>query len=301
MRLFLASLAGFAAIVVGIVACSGKSTDFNDGDGSAGEGGGSGGTAGTSAGGSGGNTTGGNTTGGAATGGSTTGGSATGGNTTGGSTTGGSATGGNAGMAPNGGQAGSPGGAAGANMSGAAGTSAGTGAGGMANGGERECETADDCTRFTDCCRCEAVPVGAMTPVCERACTEDACRRAGIAPSDVTCRFGRCVLNRSCDHTEAMCATPPEPCPAGQIRSLNDADCWGECLAVTECREVTDCSSCGDNVCVTSAAQLPYHACVTPVPGCTKGNYCACLGACAMNGFECLEADDQVVCPCPVC
>jgi hypothetical protein len=42
-------------------------------------------------------------------------------------------------------------------------------------------------------------------------------------------------------------------------------------------------------------------ACVVPPDGCTKGNYCECLGACSGSSLECAETEDGVHCICPTC
>jgi hypothetical protein len=72
-------------------------------------------------------------------------------------------------------------------------------------------------------------------------------------------------------------------------------------LPPTECREVTDCSSCSDAVCVIHEPQIPTTGCVIPDSSCKKGSYCDCLDACPTSGFICMEADDGLHCPCPVC
>jgi hypothetical protein len=292
-RTALISLALLTTFAV-VAACSGESSnDFDDGDdpGGAGVGGSagaspSGGTGASGASGTGGATTGGSTSGGSATGGSATGGNATGGNATGGSATGGSATGGGAGAAARGGGAGTT----------------PTGGVGGSGGGGRECESADDCMLFTDCCSCEAVPKGTSIVPCDLLCITDHCSALQIRPEEVACSFGRCVIDRSCDHANATCGSPPEACPSGEVRSVSENGCFGPCLPSTECRDVTDCASCGSNaVCVIEEPQIRSFGCVEPAASCEKGSYCECLGACPTSGFVCMEADDAVHCPCPVC
>jgi hypothetical protein len=265
------------------VACAGDSSE-QDGDdggsgGSAGSSGSSnGGSAGTSSSGRGGSGTSG--TSGAA--GTPNGGSA------------GTPSGGNAGTS-SGGNAGTPsGGAAG---EGGVGGSAGGGAGG---GSARECETADDCVLFTDCCSCMGLHEDATPPYCDLVCIQSRCSALQIGPGEVTCSFGRCVIDRSCNYSQVTCGVMPEPCTNGEVRSLSDG-CWGACLPPTECREVTDCDSCGDAVCVIEEPQIARHGCVIPGDSCEAGSYCECLGACPTSGFVCTEADDAVHCPCPVC
>lgn len=275
-------------VVVAVGACAGSS-EGGDGDENGGASGGSsplggstnGGSAGTSPGGKGGSGT-----------------SGTSGANAGGTTgKGGSATGGSAGMAPSGGDAGiAPNGGVSGSATGGTG---GTGASG--GGGGRECESADDCVLFTDCCNCEAVPDGTSIPGCDLVCIQSRCSALQIRPTEVTCSFGRCVIDRSCDLGRITCNEPSEPCAAGLVGSVTEDGCHGPCLPPTECRDVTNCSSCGDAVCVIEEPQIASFGCVRPADSCTKGSYCDCLGACPTSGFECMEADDAVHCPCPVC
>jgi hypothetical protein len=276
----LPTLAAFAA-------CGGSSSGDGDGDDGTGNGGkggsASGGSAGTSSGGSGGSTS----------------GASSGGTPSKGGSAGTSPSGGDAGTTPTGGASGSAGSA-----TGGVGGSAGSATGGTSGtgGGGRECETADDCEIFSDCCSCEAVPKGAEHAVCERLCIQDQCSALQIARDEVTCSFGRCVLDRSCNHALSTCDSLPPPCDGDLVRSLADAGCWGPCLPPTECRDVTDCSSCAaGDVCVIEQPQIQTYGCVRPDASCTKGNYCECLDACPTTGFVCMESDDAVQCPCPVC
>jgi hypothetical protein len=272
-RIATVTLAGLAALLAA-GACSGRSDDSGNGDDeNAGKGGTNSGAGGTSAGVAGSS---------GETGGSTTGGR-------GGSGGKGGQAGGDAGSAPTGGVAGTT----------PTGGASGAGQGGQAGGG-RECDTADDCVRFSDCCSCMGVPVGSTGPYCNLVCIQSACEAQQIGPEDVTCAFGRCVIDRSCNHALATCDETPEPCPNGQVRTLDDG-CFGGCLAPTECRDVTDCTSCGSAVCVLEEPQIRTVGCVDPGASCEKGSYCDCLDACPPAGFVCMEDDDAVHCPCPVC
>jgi hypothetical protein len=292
MKLAALSLAVFASVVAGLVACAGESKNGDGDEDSAGSGGspegGSSGAAGSSTGGRGGTGSGGRASGGTtSTGGATTGGRG-----------GTSPSGGDAGTAPTGGVAGAAtGGVAGA----ATGGVGGAGIGGLGGGGGRECETAEDCILFSDCCSCLGIVPGADTPECNLVCIQSRCMADQIGPDEVTCSFGRCVIDRSCDYAKVTCNGMPEACPNGEVRSVTENGCWGPCLAPTECRDVTDCSSCGSAVCVIHEPQIATTGCVIPDSSCTKGNYCECLDACPTIGFECTEADDAVHCPCPVC
>jgi hypothetical protein len=255
------------------VACGGSST--SDGEGGGDDGDGKGGNTRGGASGSGGTSSSGR---GGASGTTSTGGVSTGG------ASGTSASGGDAGTAPNGGFAGVPrGGEAGAQPTGGsagAGTMGGTGGSGGSGGGGLECETADDCVMFSDCCNCAAVPQGSSIPGCDLVCITDQCTAQQIDRDEITCSFGRCVVDRSCNHAQATCNSDPEPCPDGQLRSVTENGCWGPCLATTECRDVTNCASCGDAVCTVFEG----------------------LDACSQSAaYECVEVDDAVRCVCPVC
>jgi hypothetical protein len=266
-RIAALTLAGLAAFVLA-GACSGRS-DNKGGEGddeSAGEGGTNAGVGGSS---------------------SCNAGSSTGGRGSGGK--GGQAGGGDAGSAPMGGVAGTT----------TTGGTSGAGQGGRAGGG-RECDTADDCERFTDCCSCMGVPIGSTGPYCDLVCIQSACEAQQIGPEDVTCAFGRCIIDKSCNHLLATCDEIPEPCPNGQVRTLEDG-CFGGCLAPTECSDVTDCASCGGAVCVGIGATGTI-GCVDPGSSCEMGSYCDCLDACPPSSeFMCLEQDDGVSCYCLAC
>jgi hypothetical protein len=178
--------------------------------------------------------------------------------------------------------------------------------GGMAgsggSGGERECESADDCVMFTDCCSCTALSKGTIPLACDRACITDECSARGIGSNEITCNFGRCVIDRTCNHAKATCDSLPEPCPSGEMRSVTEEGCWGPCLLPTECRDVTaDCTNCGDAVCVANAANFTI-GCVAPEPSCKKGGYCECLDVCpASDAFNCYEYEESVTCYCLAC
>ena len=225
---------------------------------------------------------------------------------TGGTGTGGAAgaTGvaGTAGLAGKTGAAGSNGGAGrdgtggAAGETGAAGASGMSGAGGTASGAE--CTKADDCTLLSNCCECRAEPKGAALGSCPTVCTKDSCTANQIRPEEVTCVFGRCVLARSCNTARVTCTAAPPQCPAGTVPSVLDS-CWGPCLPPTECRDVTDCSSCGGGAaCVRDINFSITTTCIAPAADCHSGSYCGCLVTCPV---VCGEADAGVNCFCPGC
>jgi hypothetical protein len=184
----------------------------------------------------------------------------------------------------------------GAGTTGAAGSSGMSGAGGSASG--IECTKADDCVLLSDCCACRAEPKGAVLPSCPAICAKDSCTANQIQANEVTCVLGRCVIARSCNTTRVTCPADPAECPVGTIHSVLDS-CWGPCLPPTECRDVTDCSSCGGGeACVRNVEFAITTICVAPAADCHVGNYCTCLVTCPV---VCSEKDAGVSCFCPGC
>jgi hypothetical protein len=190
------------------------------------------------------------------------------------------------------------GGASGASgASGGAGTGGASGAAGSAS--IAECQLAEDCVRVTDCCSCTAEPKNGSRPMCDLACTEDACFRMGIAPEDVSCAFGRCVFDLSCDASEVTCPAATPTCDGGWVPSVRNS-CWGPCVAPTECRRVSSCDTCEatDALCVRSDLVVPSVGCVEP-RDCQTGSLCECLDAC--GGLGCSETESGVGCFCLGC
>jgi hypothetical protein len=76
-----------------------------------------------------------------------------------------------------------------------------------------ECVTADDCRLTEDCLWCEAKPVAEQATTPGPACDVTGCARLEVGPADVACKFGRCVLDVSCDGGQVTCkAAKPTPC-----------------------------------------------------------------------------------------
>jgi hypothetical protein len=282
-------------------------TDSSGGSDTGGTGqGGTGGRGGSSTGGSGGS----GDTGGTDAGGSGSGnaaGAGGSGNASGhGGTSAGNGGSGNTSGAGNGGVSGSAG--TGGTLGGAGGTLGGTGgtggsgnAAGTGGRGGAECETASDCQMVSDCCTCAAEPKSKLLPVCQSVCVTDQCTSKQIAPSEVACEFGRCVIARSCNLAEVSCEVAQPVCPVGTIPSVQ-GNCFGPCLPPTECSSVTSCSDCANlAVCVRNEAQLQTYGCVVPAQSCQSGSYCSCLGACMSPFNACMEAPEQVNCSCPNC
>lgn len=305
------ALCAISLLVLGASRCGGK-TFSPDGPVAGTNGAGTGGGGGTGTGGA----TGGNATGGSS--GKAAGGDAGAAAEGGATSTGGGPAGGRAGAGSSGdaGAASGAGGASGAGTGGDAGASAAgsggavAGAGGIGTSGAAgvagaggvpsgaECVTADDCVRVTDCCSCTAEPKNTGRPMCDLACTEDACFALGITPEEVTCAYGRCVFDRSCDGSESTCTALPPSCTGGTIPSVKDG-CWGPCLPPTECRTVPSCDACtaAGAACVRNELQVLSIGCVDP-GDCEKGNLCECLDACLLG---CAEQETGVGCYCAGC
>jgi hypothetical protein len=180
------------------------------------------------------------------------------------------------------------------------GESGGGGAGGVSGGTfVRECETADDCMMMDDCCGCRAASKTTPGSSCLLPCLGgNACEEAGIGLDELECVAGRCVIDRSCNVSQALCSGPLPTCPDGLVPSLIN-NCYGACLPPTQCRDVFDCSDCGDAHCVESQAWLTTITCVPRVSGCGPGNLCSCLEPCPIGG--CQEEPEQLTCVCITC
>jgi hypothetical protein len=258
---------------------------------------------------------------GGASGAAGSGGSARGGNGTAG-TTGAAGSGGTAGGAGGrdggggtavGGRGGSSGGVSGGSGGGASGGRGGGAAGGRGGGGGVpgvECTTASDCMLFTDCCRCEAVPVGATVEACPAICAKTACQARQLPADAVACVAGRCVAGFVCDTSRVTCKIATPSCPAGEVPTVNEAGtCYlGTCAPATECTTVTGCAGCtgAGEACVSYETQLgPQHHCVTIPPECNGNGGCSCNGlvSCLTPYRMCTDYSGirGVYCSCPNC
>ena len=233
----------------------------------------------------------------------TTGGAGTG---AGGTGVGGTA-GTGSGVAGNGGSAGMAGGAG---RGGASGTAGGAGRGGASGSAPGpECMTAADCKLFTDCCTCDAVPVGDTVPSCPAICTKTDCQARQLPQGAVACVAGRCVAGFACDASKVTCKIAVPACPAGEVPSVDDAGtCYtGACAPATECTSVTSCASCTgtDQACVSySALGGNHHHCVTMPPACGGSATCDCLEASCVAPYRAcgaLSGVKGVGCACPGC
>jgi hypothetical protein len=75
--------------------------------------------------------------------------------------------------------------------------------------------------------------------------------------------------------TGAVCAQTPPACSSGFVPSVVNG-CWGDCVPVTRCLEVADCSWC-DGVCATS--ELGSRHC--------SSNFCSGPGPCECGYSPC--------------
>src|SRR5690606_25334096 len=137
-------------------------------------------------------------------------------------------------------------------------------------------------------------------PACRLDCeAANGCELAQL-DAEPTCRFGRCTLSVTCDRRRVTCKAEPPTCPSGQVPSVTEQGCWGPCVTVTECTDVTDCAACGDAMCV----EFPNVAgtnvwCLEQVNGCSAGNLCECMLPCGT--FPCVEQDSKLGCYCGGC
>ncbi len=83
--------------------------------------------------------------------------------------------------------------------------------------------------------------------------------------------------------TGAMCNSPPPACPSGQVASVVN-DCWGECVQVNRCLEVTDCSVCGGGGIACAISTTGSHHCLPMY--CASTDVCACPFAPPCAGGE---------------
>jgi hypothetical protein len=171
---------------------------------------------------------------------------------------------------------------------------------GSAGFGWSECQDTADCQLVGDCCGCRAESdlSEAGESDCSASCEVDACTAAGIESDEVECLLGQCVINRSCDRNRVTCPDTPPVCPSGTVPSVGADDCWGPCIAPNDCAWVTDCSDCGDALCVGFTPGDTFFACHKPTRYCDCGNYCNCLLSCP---YDCFERNDMVSCVCLEC
>jgi hypothetical protein len=207
-----------------------------------------------------------------------------------------------------GGAAAEPGGAPAGGSDGEPTPSAGTGSGGDDGGpvggeggstsGGAECQTADDCLVFNDCCSCEAIPKTQQRGECEKLCVQSACSAQGLNGVTATCRANRCVFDLSCDRDLVTCKLEPPTCDEGKVPSVEGA-CYGPCIAPEECSAVTDCKDCAaGQVCVTDGSiGGVFDNCVEVSSACAASPTCECTDAC---DFQCNDADG-IDCYCLAC
>ena len=176
------------------------------------------------------------------------------------------------------------------------GSSVGGARGGVPPGGA-ECEGDDECAVVNDCCTCGVAPIKSAPGECERLCIQSACDARGIQAKAI-CRSKRCVFDLSCDRSSVTCKAAEPECEAGQVPSVIDT-CWGPCIDVAQCRDVTDCTACAaGQVCVrNNDSPFLFTQCVAVEAACSESPTCACTDACS---FSCDETNG-IGCFCVVC
>jgi hypothetical protein len=138
---------------------------------------------------------------------------------------------------------------------------------------------------------------------CDMVCTKTQCDTMGLGTSDIACIAGRCVFSRSCDLRSVACEMAEPECPAGQVPSAQ-GNCYGPCIPVGRCGDVSSCSVCttAGLSCVTLDGMVgpSYHCVITPV-ACSTEPDCDCMGVCK-GGYVCSGASRQeLTCSCPTC
>lgn len=151
------------------------------------------------------------------------------------------------------------------------------GVGGAAGGGGvpdvPECQDDEDCVLGGGCCDCWAVPMGEERGTCRADCEQDLCAAHRIEVA--TCNRGRCVLPASCNRDQAQCDAPTPQCPTGQT-ALVLFGCYGACVDVVDCLQVTGCADCGsEHVCIEQCRGAVE--CVEAPTSCGGTEGCACL------------------------
>lgn len=177
---------------------------------------------------------------------------------------------------------------------------------GTTGGAVDECKVDADCELFSDCCSCQAAPVGEMPDQCDLSCKQARCEVLGI--DSAVCRFGVCATSRvNCDATKISCNALPPECPAGLLPQVTQAgDCWtGECVRGIQCESVPTCDDCPESgwSCVSYQAFVTTYVC-EPVPAACEGTpTCECAGDlyCTDDFSLCNDLGDAVACACPNC
>lgn len=165
------------------------------------------------------------------------------------------------------------------------------------------CETTADCGLEDTCCRCAAYLLldGPPGHSCDEECDVTACEAIGVVEPSCSEYFsfgsGGCMPAFDCNHDHASCKIDPLPCPDGERRTVV-GDCWGECIPLTSCIDVGDCSACPDGFACLADDKTNTHVCSPLVDGCDDPNDCDCVGEspCFYDNAICEEEDGELKC-----
>ncbi len=120
------------------------------------------------------------------------------------------------------------------------------------------------------------------------------------------CRAGRCVLSSSCDDSRVTCKRAVPTCAAGKLPTVTaDGTCYdGNCIDITECTEVRNCSVCSATASLVATQELTcvydlgvrgVAHCVS-VPACMLASRCACYGELCGGILPCGELSNGISC-----
>ncbi len=164
-----------------------------------------------------------------------------------------------------------------------------------------ECVEDSDCTLINDCCRCEAVAVGAEVFPCEGNCLQPTCDALSLRDVQVACRSGVCEFAEvRCADASITCDEAMPDCPEGTENSIVGG-CWGPCVPPRYCAEAPcPADGCGPGwACVQHQATQAKCEVVPFACAGVLGCECAtpylnefCPGGCSDDGLGALLCQD---------
>ncbi|HEY5960688.1 MAG TPA: hypothetical protein VIV60_29240 [Polyangiaceae bacterium] len=182
------------------------------------------------------------------------------------------------------------------------GTGGSTGLGGAAGAGGLtslvECKADTDCYLSEDCCGCRALSRNGGETCTTTCALPQTCSNLQPTPK-VLCSHGQCVLDRRCNSKVARCDLAPEACAPGQLHSLTmDGFCFGDCIDIGDCSEVSACDVCKQNglMCVYDHGVFGVAHCVEAPASCAAASLCSCFGGLCGGVEPCVDIDGGIAC-----